>query len=95
MVASHGLSRAQDLAAALSNISAAVAPTGFLILHELTGALASCVWGLVEAEQHVNVLPVKKWKQKLTAAGFHEISTIRFLPHAAVILVVCGSLSHI
>lgn len=71
----------QDAHAALQCIFSALAPGGFLLLHELVGHMNTALWGLLATEERACGSlgwDTETWQRALSEAGFLEVSTIRY-----------------
>ena len=83
ILGSHAMRSVSSVQQALQNCHAALAPGGFLLLHELMGAISTCLWGLqapLEMACERLKWQVEDWKEALSAAGFTEVATVRCVP---------------
>lgn len=85
LVASHLSGTAAHLPTALAHLYDNVSEGGFLFLEEYTSPLGAAVFGLDEAawehkdgRKYGPCTSVAHWKQLLAAAGFAEVSIVRY-----------------
>lgn len=83
ILAHHALHSVKDLPATMTHISKMLAPGGFLLINELAGPIASCLWSISsKAVEGVVQRSVDDWRAAISAAGLIEVSTLRWARQA-------------